>query len=169
MNYKRILIKTIAALVLSINLNCNTMNHQEFNVFGDKELLNNCKINVFTTDETGATKQMTLLENGLTNSVPYEIEIAEMHSLYISYQKTKVNVLKFENVFRKANDQISNLYLTKKDDVITIIFVGREAEIPIQKGFKTVLLPIDDYFKKQNITDSKEVEEQKQLFFGTYQ
>ena len=168
MKYKQILIKIIAVLVLSINLNCNTMNHQEFKVFGEKELLKNCKINVFTTDETGATKQKTILDNGVINSVPYEIEIAEVHSLYVSYQKTKVNVLKFENVFRKANDQISNLYLTKKDDIITIIFVGREAEIPTQKGFKTVLLPIDDYFKMQNITDTKEVEEQKQLFFGTF-
>jgi hypothetical protein len=144
------------------------MSKQDFKVYGEEVILKDCKINIFIEDETGNKKQNTILYKGKLNKITPETEIGELYKIYVSYKDSHVNVLKFENIFRNASDQINHFYIDKRDDIISVMFVGREAEIKSKEGFTKILIPIDEYFKTQNITDEKLIAKEKSYFFNSY-
>jgi len=141
---------------------------KRFKVFGEENLLQDCQINLFTFSVTGDKEENTLLNNGKFNQFESKFETPLSYKVYISYKDKHVNVLEFQNKNYGAIDQINHLYVNKKDGVILIMFIGREANIEEKRGLTVALVPIDDYFKSKNITDEKQIQQEKQKFFNVY-
>lgn len=142
------------------------MENENFIVFGDENLLKNCKINISKIYSSNKQKTETLLFNGKTNNIKTDLDA--VYKMYFSYNDTLVSTLKMENIFYGASDQINHFYIQKKEDAITVMFVGREADLKKGQGFKTILIPLDEYFKTENIFEDKLKTELKDLFFNEY-
>jgi hypothetical protein len=163
-----IIVKITLLVLILTNLSCKKMDGQYFKVFGENSILRDCKINIYKVDENGNKKEMTLLDKGVLFEIKSETDIAEDYKVYISYQDRLINTLEFENVFRNASDQISHFYIDKKNETISIIFIGREAEIETKQGFVTILIPIDEYFVQKRIRSEDSINKEKKLFFDFY-
>lgn len=144
------------------------MDGQYFKVFGEKSILKDCKINIYRVDENGNKKEITLLNNGVLFKIKSETDMAEDYKVYISYRDRLINTLEFENVFRNANDQINHFYIDKKNEIISITFIGREVEIENKQGFTTILVPVDEYFEQKRISSEDLKDKEKKLFFDFY-
>ena len=156
------------SLILITNLTCNKMNKQNFKVFGEDDLLRNTKINIVETGETGEKIEKTFLFKGEKYDVEAEVETGGVYEVYVSYKDSLVNVLKFENVMRNANDYINHLYLTNTDNKINILYVGRESDIAKKKGFNVFLIALDEYYKIHDITSDNEIKENNILLFEKF-
>ncbi len=166
--YSMIIGKCFFILLLIITINCRKMDNQNFKLFGNEELLTNSKINIVKIDESGNKNVQTLLFLGKQKNVIVETEVGVVYNVYVSYNDSVFNVLKFENVMRNANDHINHLYMTKENNSIYINYVGREAEIENKKGFGVFLLPKAEYFKLNNIENDDEKKKQNELFSSEY-
>ncbi len=155
-------------MLLVINQSCKKMDNQEFKVFGDAELLNNTKITIVEVGDFDSEKIRTLLFFGRRMKLKPETEVGVVYKIYISYKDSVVNVLKFDNVMRNANDHINHLYLEKEKDIINIIYVGRESEIRSKKGFYKILIPVEDFYKQEGIIKNEDKEKAKKLLFDIY-
>ena len=162
-----IIAKTTVLSILLINLSCNNMSNQKFKVFGDEVLLKDCKINIFTTDETGFKKANTLLYNGKIFDVKSSEEMGEVYTIYVSYKDSLVNTLEFENIFRNAKDQVNNFYIDKNKNIITIKFIGRESDLKNGQGSEAIFIPWEDYLKTNSIAKEK-IKENKEVFFDLF-
>ncbi len=158
--------KAIMIMLLLINLSCNNMNKEDFKVFGEEVILKDCKINIKKSYAENNNKTETVFFNGKLRNI--EPDNYAVYSIYLSFKDSLVNVIHMENVFYGASDQINHFYIDKKQNMISVLFVGRESEIKSKKGFQKILIPIDDYFKTQNITDEKLIQEEKGKFFNLY-
>ena len=67
-------------------------------------------------------------------------EVAAVYQIYVSYNDSVVNILKFENIMRNANDHINHLYLTKEKDAIQLQYIGREADLVKAGSWNSVAL-----------------------------
>lgn len=153
---------------LLLTINCRKMDNQNFKLFGDEELLTNSKINIVKINEAGKKNVQTLLFLGKQKDVIAETEVGVVYNVYVSYNDSVFNVLKFENVMRNASDHINHLYMTKENDSIYINYVGRETEIENKKGFGVFLVPKAEYFKLNNIDNDEEIKKQNDLFSDEY-
>ncbi len=141
------------------------MEKQNFKVFGEESLLKECKINISIDNEIKELKTILFNENN------YQVEFSEndsFYTLYFSHKDTHINKIEIENVFYGASDRISNIYITKTGDLITVLFIGREAEIKTKQGFETVLIPIENYYKLNKIINEEAKSKEKKLFFDYY-
>lgn len=144
------------------------MDQTEFKVYGNKELLDYSKINIYQQDENGKKQTETLFYLGELKEFKPNDEIAVFYEVYISYKDSLVNTLKFENVMRNANDHVNHIYIQKENDEISVIYIGRESEIETQKGFRTVLIPLNKYLELNHITSEKDKESTKNKFYDMF-
>jgi len=149
------------------------MNNPDFKIFGDKELLKDCKINLklgFQKYKDGKYDDIylykTILNKGEIKEFPYEDY--DYIDIYVSKNDSLVSVLRFENIMRNANDYINHLYLKKEHNLIKILYVGRESGIKNEQGIHKILIPLEDFYKQENIKKNEEKEITKKLFFNNY-
>lgn len=175
-----IIVKILISIVLIINLSCNRnkMEKQNFKVFGEKSLLKDCKINIATYKQIGydtvASKPIaseefkTLLFNGDTYSVESQADDA-LYITYISYKDSLLCAFKYENIMGGEKSQINHFYIQKNEDMITFKFVGNETFLKeINNRPINVLIPVDEYFIENRITDKDLISREKKLFFDRY-
>ncbi len=162
-----IIVKYLYLVILLITTIACKMKNENFNIYGDEELLKNSKINIVEIDDLGNEKTKTLLFLGNKKIVEPKTETSAIYKVYISYKDSLVNVLKFENIMRNANDHINYLYLNKENDLIMLRYVGRESEIETKKGFGIFLLTKEEYYKVNNI-EKEDVKKNNELFFSEY-
>lgn len=155
----------IVKLSLLLILSCKKMDKQYFQVFGKEELLKNTKINLLKIDDQGHKSTSTILCNGKLNKIDAENEAAFIYEFYISYNDSHVQILKMENIFRNASDEVNQLYLEKKDNNIFVKFIGREADLKVNEGFQKKLILKDEYYKLNHIQEDEELKKNNQLFF----
>ena len=171
------IVKRILFLIVLTNLSCSKMDKQYFKVFGDESLLKDCKINVSTyrqisynptTSKYISTEELnTVLFNGKFCEIE-SLEDDNIYTFYFSYKDTLVSKECVENIYYGASDRISHFYITKIDGVVSVLFVGREGEIKKKRGLETVLIPVEDYFKKNKIENEEIISKEKKLFFDSY-
>lgn len=123
------------------------MNNEYFKVFGEKKLLNRCKINLKVIDEIGNEHIYNILCNGKVKDVKAENEAAVIYKFYFSYNDHAIEVLKTENIFRNASDQVNNLYIEEKDGIIYVKFIGRKSDIENNENFRKMLIDKNKYFE----------------------
>ena len=151
--------------IILTNLSCSKMGKQYFKVLGEESLLKDCKINISIDNNIKELKTILFCEN------QYQVKFSEndsFYTIYFSYKDTHLNKIQIENVFYGASDRISNIYITKTDDLVTVLFIGREAEIKTKQGFEAVLIPMEDYFKLNKIDNEETKNKEKKLFFDSY-
>jgi hypothetical protein len=167
----------VLLLIMLTFVSCNKINEQNFKVFGEESLLKDCKINIstykqigydnITSKYTGTEELKTLLFNGNSNIVESSEEDS-FYTIYFSYKDSLVNKIVMENVFYGASDRIAHLYINKVNGTISMLFIGREAEIETKQGFETILVPLDDYFRLNKINKDELKNKEKKLFFDFY-
>lgn len=163
--YLMIIAKFCGIILIGLNISCKNMDNEYFQVFGKKEVLDKCKINLVKIDEAGKDSLYNILCNGKLNRVKAENESAAIYKFYISYNNSSVEVLKTENIFRNATDQVNYLYLEEKDHLIYVKFVGRKANIE-NSEFNKVLIDRAQYDHNSGSTDgSDDAKELNSLFF----
>ena len=141
------------------------MDKQNFKVFGDQSLLKDCKINICKLYKNRTITE-TIFYNGKTKfSTP---DNNALYLIYFSYKDSLVNKKRIENVFYGANDQVNHFYINENEGVISILFVGREAEIKTKQGFLTILIPQEKFFQQNNIDTVESINKEKKLFFDNY-
>lgn len=146
---------------------CTTMKEKEFMVFGDKELLKNCKINVQKTDELGNKKTESLLYNGLINKV-YFASNSTIYKVYLSYNDSLFTSITYENILKNSDDEINHFYLEKKKEVIGTKFIGQKKDLKNAEGIVILFTSLQAYYDKENITDDKIKKEVKEYFLNQY-
>jgi hypothetical protein len=144
------------------------MNEQEFKVFGENEVLKNCKINIVKVNEQGVEKKETLLCNGKQYSIKTEDEVGAIYTVYFSYNDSLVNIIKYENILRGTNEEINNFYITKNQSAVLAKLIGKKNNLKIGKGHQVVLMPIVDYFKEQKIESEQDQIRIRILFLDNY-
>lgn len=159
------IVKVFLQLSLITTVACTKMNEQTFKVFGKEDILKNTKINIIKIDDRGTKTENTLLFLGKEYDINAETEVGATYELYVSYKDSLVNILKFENVMRNANDHINHIYLNEENNSINVIYIGRESDVDKHHGFMKTLMPINDFYKANNISDDKTIEKYSQLFF----
>ena len=155
-------------IFLLINLTCIKMNKQNFKVFGKQELLKNSKITIVELGDLNTENTETVLFLGKEKEMEAKTEVAAVYQIYVSYNDSVVNVLKFENIMRNANDHINHLYLTKEKDAIQLQYMGREADLVNKQGPGILLLSKEEFFKINNINTEQEIEKCENLFFNEF-
>ncbi|WP_241280400.1 hypothetical protein [Chryseobacterium cucumeris] len=158
------IVKVFLQLLLITTVACTKMNEQTFKVFGKEDILKNTKINIIKIDDRGAKTENTLLFLGKEYDINAETEAVATYELYVSYKDSLVNILKFENVMRNANDHINHIYLNEENNSINVIYIGRESDVVKHHGFMKTLMPKNDFYKANNISDDKTIEKYNQLF-----
>lgn len=143
--------------------------HPEFKIYGDEALLKDIKINIKFIrkqyDRDDEAKLVTALYEGKRYKV--QERYADSYIFYLSYKDSLVTMFETENLMQHANDYINHLYV-KKDEQgqIYLFYVGTETHIKNGWGLKTPsVIPLHQFFKKENITDKEEQEKYKSYFF----
>lgn len=159
------IVKVFLQLSLITTVACTKMNEQTFKVFGKENIVKNTKINIIKTDDRGAKTENTLLFLGKEYDINAETEVGTNYKIYVSYKDSLVNILKFENIMRNANDHINHIYLNEENNNINVIYIGRESDVAKHHGFMKTLIPKNDFYKANDISDDKMIEKYNQLFF----
>lgn len=139
--------KYCGIFLICLNISCKNMDNEYFQVFGNKELLEKCKINLVKIDETGNESVNNILCNGKLNQIKTENESAAIYKFYFSYKDSYVELLTTENIFRNASDQVNNLYIEEKDSIIYVKFIGRKLDIEKDDVFRKALINKEKYYE----------------------
>jgi hypothetical protein len=159
------IVKNVLFLIILTNFSCNKMKEQEFKVFGDESLLKDCKVNICKI-YNNKTIIETIFYNGKKGlSTP---DNNALYEIYFSYKDSLINKKRIENVFYGANDQINHFYINENNGMVSILFVGREAEIKSKQGFNIILIPVKDYIKQNKIENEEFISKEKKLFCNHY-
>ncbi len=143
------------------------MTNKQFNVFGDKELLKECKINVFKSDDMSNTKKESLLVNGNINKV-FAVDNSTIYTIYLSYKDSLYASVDYENILKGHDDEINHFYLEQKKEAVGVKFIGRKSDLKDFYGSVTLFSNLSEYYEKHGITDDKEKREIKEYFNNTY-
>lgn len=143
------------------------MTNKEFNVFGDKELLKDCRINIVTTDELGNLKKESLLINGQLNKV-FVTKTSAIYSIYFSYKDSLYASIDYENIMKGRDDEVNNFYLEQKKEVVGVKFISSRSDLKDFSGEVTLFTTLLDYYDKHGIKDDLEEKEIKEYFMNTY-
>lgn len=154
-------------ILIITKLSCK-MENSNFEIYGNEELIKHSKINIVKIDDNGNERQQTLLFFGKTNIIKAETEVGATYKVYISYKDSLVNVLQFENVMRYANDHINRFYMIREKDYISVLYIGRKANLNNKEGFRVFLIPTKDFFKLNAIEDKEDKNKYKKLFFTKF-
>lgn len=144
--------------LLIILINCN-MKNSDFKVIGNEEIIKDIKINV----QKGYKNDT--IENLISNNKINNIESSEdgIYIFYISYKGLVINKV-VDDVFYGVSDPAHIFNVEEKDKQIIITYIGRESDVESKKGYKVILLPKEQYFKINNISDSEEIKKTEILF-----
>lgn len=144
--------------ILTLLFNCNTMKENKFIISGDTELLKNSKICIVKTSETGKKKIGSALYLNEQELIIVNNDIAEYYKIYVSFKDSLVTVLKFENINRNI----------AKEDITLIMEKDKNGLVGIRNGHSSsikILIPLEEYLKKENIGDTNKINEEKKYFF----
>ena len=141
------------------------MGKREFKVFGDKELLRECNINLqflFQDYQEGKYHytyiRKTILHQGIIREVPYED--FDLIEIYVSCKGSMVNVCKFENILRNMKEP---------PDIVLILEKNNKGDFIIKcDDLELILIPKEEFYKVNNIEKEKEIQKYNQLFFNEY-
>ena len=170
--FKIIFILGIIFYIIITFIDYKKMNSQtKFKLFGDKELLDNMKINIESILEEDYPYYIKKIESLLYETKVHNIDNEEIwwYKIYFSYKDSLFGVLEFENVGQWAPDYINHLYVEKNEEgKITLFHVDQESSI--EKGYGLRSQPAitkEEFFAGKNMDIVKQLN-YIEYYFSTF-